>query len=60
MAKKRVRVVFEEKVVEEIDKIVQKESISYSEYFRRLAIVDLEHRHRSVTPRVNTEGRLLN
>lgn len=46
MATKTLNIALDEKLIEEIDKTVKKDFGSRSEYFRRLALADLERRNR--------------
>ena len=46
MATKTVNIALDEKLIKEIDRAVKKDMGSRSEYFRRLALTDLERRRR--------------
>jgi metal-responsive CopG/Arc/MetJ family transcriptional regulator len=46
MATKTLNIALDEKLIKEIDKAVKKDMGSRSEYFRRLALNDLERRQR--------------
>ena len=46
MATKTLNIALDEKLLKEIDKAVKKDMGSRSEYFRRLALNDLERRQR--------------
>jgi metal-responsive CopG/Arc/MetJ family transcriptional regulator len=60
MATKTFNVALDEKLVKEIDDTVKKDFSSRSEYFRRLAINDLERRRewKLVLDAANAKGRM--
>jgi metal-responsive CopG/Arc/MetJ family transcriptional regulator len=59
MATKTLNIALDEKLINEIDETVRKDFSSRSEYFRRLALSDLERRRdwKSVLDAANAKGR---
>ena len=59
MATKTLNIALDEKLINEIDETVRKDFSSRSEYFRRLALSDLERRRdwKSVLDTANVKGR---
>jgi metal-responsive CopG/Arc/MetJ family transcriptional regulator len=59
MATKTLNIALDEKLINEIDDTVRKDFSSRSEYFRRLALSDLERRRdwKSVLDTANVKGR---